>query len=417
LSLVKRILKSYHVRKSILILTSRDLDISSGAAYRTIYIAKYLSKFFKIFIIDARRNTYIISKNGFIARINIRKSFISILLSLIPSLLNNILMILFRFPKEEAGRIANIFNFGIFYDALRISSKIKPFIIIIEEYYSLYMIASLLRNIFNIKHLVLDLHNIDTLRLSRYPHINKLFIKLIYLLEKRAVNNVDLSVVVSHKDLYFSKKLFNVENVIVIPNFVSYEEIVSLARSVSEKSIGDGYIIYHGDFRYYPNREALYLLMRYIMPKIWKDHPNIKLIVAGPGLPQIIKEKVRFLGYVSRETLYKLICNACCAIVPLLRGGGTRIKILEYLACGIPVISTKIGAEGLEVENFKHLITVDQIEDIPQVFELIVRDDSLREKIKSNAIILIKEKYDINIVMEKFLNKIEEWIKINQIAG
>jgi glycosyltransferase involved in cell wall biosynthesis len=326
-------------------------------------------------------------------------------------MLNRVLSIL-KFPKEEIGRITSIFDLGIFCNALRIGLKVRPFLIIIEEYYSLTKIASLLRKITRAKYLVLDLHNIDTLRFLRYPNINKYFVKLIYMLEKKASDIADLVMVVSNYDFYLTKKIFNINHAIVVPNFIPYNELECIKSESLEdlkRNLSSVYVVFHGDFRYFPNREALSILLKHIMPKIWRQYPTIKLIVMGPGLPRISGERVVLMGYVPQRTLYKMLCNAYCAMVPLLRGGGSRIKILEYMACGTPVISTRIGAEGLEVENFKHILLVDDVDDFSLMFKLLMENSELRERIRDNAITLVKEKYDIVKAMEKFVNVCVQW--------
>jgi len=387
-------------------LTYRNLDAGGGASYRTIYIAKYLSNFFRVFIVDGQRNTYIIVDRERTMRKKQKRSILNVLLSYIPLILSRTLSLL-KFPSEEVGRITSTFDLGIFYDALRISLRIKPFIIIVEEYYSLMGIAFFLKKFFKVKHLVLDLHNIDALRLLRYPNANKTFVKLIYLLEKRMSNFADWVIVVSNRDLYLARKFFNIDRITIVPNFVPYKELEHVKHEDlgdMKKIMPDNYIVFHGDFRYYPNREALSILIKHIMPRIWKLYPTVKLVVVGPGLPRVSKGRVLLMGYVSQETLYKILRNACCAIVPLLRGGGTRIKILEYMANGVPVISTKIGAEGLEVENFKHIILANSVDDIPLMFRVLMENDELREKIRHNAITLIKETYDIAKAMREFIS-------------
>jgi glycosyltransferase involved in cell wall biosynthesis len=400
--------------KSILILTYRNLDAGGGASYRTTHIAKYLSRFFNVLIVDGWRNTYIVAKHGSLKRRIENRSRLSILLSYIPLIFNRFLNIL-GFPREEVGRLTSILDLGLFYDALRVSLKAKPFLIIVEEYYSLIVIAFLLKKIFKVKYLILDLHNIDTLRLLRYPNINKIFLKLIYVLERKAFNTADLIIVVSDRDMHFAKKIFNnVNSIVVVPNFVSYSELETMKHGglgELEEVIRDEYIVFHGDFRYYPNREALFNLLKHIMPRIWELYPTIKLVIMGPGLPQFLGERVISLGYVSQKTLYRILCNAGYALVPLLRGGGTRIKILEYMACGVPVISTRVGAEGLSVENFKHIVLVDSIDEFPLMLKMLIENNELRERIKYNAVNLIKERYDIDKAMEKFIDICFKWMK------
>jgi len=165
------------------------------------------------------------------------------------------------------------------------------------------------------------------------------------------------------------------------------------------------YVVFHGDYRYFPNREAVINLLKHVMPKIWKTYPDIHLLIIGPGISKFKKGNIISLGYLSQEELYGIISKAVCAIVPLLRGGGTRIKVLEYMACGVPVISTRIGVEGLEVTHLEHVLIAESLEDIPRLFELLIKNSSLRMKLIYNASILVKSKYDVtNVVSE--VNKV-----------
>jgi len=389
-------------KPSVLILTHRDLNAGGGASYRTLNMARYLSALFRVYILDGRRNTFIVVYNGLTIRRKLKKSFVVTILSFIPSILSRVFM-LFRFPSEEVGRLTATFNLGLLLDALRIGLWIKPAIILIEEYYSLAGVTSILKKILKAKALVVDLHNIDTYRLMRYPNISRIFVKLIRVVEALACKVSDLVIVVSKLDYAIAKYLFKHRhlNVIVVPNFVAYEVVErALEGLINVKELGR-YVVYHGDFRYFPNREALLILLKHVMPEIWRDFPDIKLVLIGPGLPRFEGTKVISLGFLPQEELYAVITGAVCAIVPLLRGGGTRIKVLEYMACGIPVISTRVSAEGLEVESYKHIILINDVTEIPSAFKALINDIKLRNALVLNALNLVRSKYDGRKVIEE----------------
>jgi len=157
-----------------------------------------------------------------------QKSILDTLLSYISSILSRTLSPL-KFSSEEVRRITSTFDLSIFYDALRISLRIKPSFIIVKEYYSLMGITFLFtKEIFKVKYSVLDLYNIDTLRLLLYPSANRTFVKLIYLLEEGMSNSVDWVIVVSNRDLYLAKNFFNISCITIVP--MSYYKELELVK-------------------------------------------------------------------------------------------------------------------------------------------------------------------------------------------
>ena len=89
--------------------------------------------------------------------------------------------------------------------------------------------------------------------------------------------------------------------------------------------------------------------------------------------------------------------KAALIVVPLLNGGGTRIKILEAMAFGKAVISTTVGAEGLDVDSGRHILIADQADDFAEQCIRLLQNKELRNEIASNGYRLVKEKYDIGV--------------------
>ena len=113
-------------------------------------------------------------------------------------------------------------------------------------------------------------------------------------------------------------------------------------------------LLFIGSFRHDPNRVALDWFVRSVMPKILQKEPRARLVVAGSEPPPAhayadYAGNLEMLGYVEdiREPLAKYAVFVC----PILSGSGVRVKLLEAFAAGIPVVSTRIGAEGLASED------------------------------------------------------------------
>ena len=122
-------------------------------------------------------------------------------------------------------------------------------------------------------------------------------------------------------------------------------------------------VIFHGTLDYPPNRNAVLLLENKIIYQLKQMGIKVVALIVGNNPPHKIGRFGDFIYTGGVEKLEDYIKLADVAVVPLLEGGGTRIKILEYFAACIPVISTSKGAEGLLVENNKHLIIADNWND------------------------------------------------------
>ena len=136
-------------------------------------------------------------------------------------------------------------------------------------------------------------------------------------------------------------------------------------------------LLFIGGYDYRPNIEAAERLVNHILPLIRKTVPDAKVLIAGKGsenLPsrKMAPENVEYLGYVADlDELYANTRIVCC---PLLNGGGTRIKLIEGSAYGRPLVSTRIGAEGLDFHDGKHILLRDSDEDFAQACALLLRD-------------------------------------------
>jgi glycosyltransferase involved in cell wall biosynthesis len=134
------------------------------------------------------------------------------------------------------------------------------------------------------------------------------------------------------------------------------------------------------------------------------------LIVGAGHLPQTMNDLLydNSLFFTHAVSDVKPWYNmASVAVVPLLNGSGTRLKILEAMGLGIPVVSTSIGAEGIEYADGHDILIADnEIAFAEKVVHLLSKKEQ-RLRLQQNARTLVKEKYDWNIIgdsMEEILN-------------
>src|SRR5690242_15716622 len=126
-------------------------------------------------------------------------------------------------------------------------------------------------------------------------------------------------------------------------------------------------ILFVGNFLYYPNIDAALYFCKDIFPLILKEVPNAILFIVGNSPPPEIqalgaqnKSNVVITGYVS--SLYPFYKSAKVVVCPLRIGGGIKVKILEAVRAGKAIVSTSVGAQGLNIDN-QLLCIVDKVSD------------------------------------------------------
>jgi polysaccharide biosynthesis protein PslH len=253
-----------------------------------------------------------------------------------------------------------------------------------------------------IKKYVLDEHNIywELLKFPAFQLKSKIYNNLVFhrnkSIEIKAIRDASHELVCSDRDkqviLRENPKLD--EKISIIPNcvdFSKYQKYSSKKDQVTNKNCFC--VIFIGLLSYPPNLDALYTICNKIAPNFGD---NVKFIIIGKNQPNISRPKnVNFLGYV--EDIKRYIIESDICIAPLRYGSGTRLKILEYMAIGKPVISTTKGAEGIDFKNGENIIIQDDLDKFSETIRDLLADEKRREKLGKNARDLIKLKYDWQI--------------------
>jgi glycosyltransferase involved in cell wall biosynthesis len=165
-------------------------------------------------------------------------------------------------------------------------------------------------------------------------------------------------------------------------------------------------ILFCGSLDYFPNNEGLIWFIDNCWKGILNNISNAKFSIIGSGNPspellnRVSNYNLNFIGKVDDVSEYYE--KTSIAIVPLLSGSGTRLKILEAFNLGSTIVSTSLGAEGIECENYEHLLIADNsIDFVSKVIELFNSQD-LRNELSKNARRLIELKYDWDVIGETF---------------
>lgn len=156
-------------------------------------------------------------------------------------------------------------------------------------------------------------------------------------------------------------------------------------------------LLYIGTMSYPPNEDAVLLLAEEILPRVREHVPDARLLVVGRDVTARIsalaqRADVQVLGAVP--DIVPCYEQARVTVVPLRVGGGTRLKILESMALGRPVVTTAIGAEGLAASDGQHLLVRDDPAEFARATVRLLQDPVAAGRLASNARALIEERYD-----------------------
>lgn len=155
--------------------------------------------------------------------------------------------------------------------------------------------------------------------------------------------------------------------------------------------------LYHiGAMDWLPNQESVDWLLNQVMPVMEKELPSLKLYLAGRNMPekyfQLNRSNIIVLGEVPDAQAFER--DKSILVVPLLSGGGVRIKIFQAMAMGKMIITTSVGVEGIEAENSRHIMLADTAVDFIAAIKQAVNAPSLITATGLHARQLIEQKYD-----------------------
>jgi polysaccharide biosynthesis protein PslH len=188
----------------------------------------------------------------------------------------------------------------------------------------------------------------------------------------------------------------------VIPNSIAFDKPYEIPDTPEVNTL-----IFPGSIRFYANCDAIKWFLEDIYPIIVTCLPGVKLKITGDhgGITLPNTTCVILTGYV--DDVKPLIARSWASLAPIRLGGGTRLKILESMSLGTPVVATSKAAEGLEVEHDKHLLIADDPKEYADAVIRLLLDRGLRNRLSENGLQLVAEKYNWAINIEFFLKLVE----------
>ena len=206
--------------------------------------------------------------------------------------------------------------------------------------------------------------------------------------------------VCSKSDRKILANKYNLNNVKVAPNTVEVPEVK--LKKVSEAPFT---FLFVGNLNYYPNLDAVRYFANEILPIIRKlSVKPFRFRIVGPGDYTKLRgfsehSDIDLVGRV--EHVAECYQHADAVVVPLRAGGGTRIKVLEAFSYNVPVISTSIGASGIEVEEGNELLLADSPVEFAEKCVLLMKDEDLSSRLTKQAFACVSSRYSHQALVDR----------------
>jgi glycosyltransferase involved in cell wall biosynthesis len=222
-------------------------------------------------------------------------------------------------------------------------------------------------------------HNVESLIWRRYMETEANPMKRWYVrqqlhkfetFERWAYSSASAAIAVSEPDAELMRQRFGVGEVSIVENGVDTDYF----RPQRDVDRDPARILFLGSLDWRPNQDAVNLLLNDIFPKVREQVPEATLALVGRHPPDWLRARAAESPgvelYSDVPDVRPFLASCGMLAVPLRIGGGSRLKILEALACGTPVVSTRIGAEGLNLAAGRDLVIAESIDGMA---EAIVR--------------------------------------------
>jgi sugar transferase (PEP-CTERM/EpsH1 system associated) len=387
----------------------------SGHRLRTFHVLKYLGERHNVFFLGFNRNgtnfcdtapieAYCASVETFSISEDVSK--LRFYYSLLLNLCSPLPFVAHKYYRKELRRSIQ-----------RIISDKKIDIV----HFDMLPLARYLNDIGDVPSVLVQ-HNVESQRVYRLAQnskslIFKLFMleqfRKLYKFEKNVLDKFAICTAVSDVDATHFRRMNSQARIYVIPNgvdtkFFTCENFSTLGNS----------LIWVGSMRDLYNREAVDYFCTEIFPRIREVVPDVSFNAVGRSPTKVLVElsksdtNVSVLGYV--DDIRPHVKKAAVYVAPMRSGGGTKLKILNALSMGKAVVTTSVGAEGIDINHREHVMIADDPETFTTMTIDLLRNPELRKELGKNGRKWMVERYD----WEKICSNMEHaYNEIRSLTG
>ena len=255
--------------------------------------------------------------------------------------------------------------------------------------------------------LILDWHNIESEILSRYAENESNPLRRVYAertstlsrgVENELLRLCDAHTVCSEREREVLHARVREARIEVVGNGVDCDFFAANSASAGERCD----VLFMGRMDYHANVDAALFFVDKVWPLIQARRPELRLVIVGaqPAKPILALRNRGITVTGTVDDVRPYYQSALTSVVPLRVGGGTRLKVLEAMAAGTPVISTTLGAEGLAITPGKDILIADSPEAIAEAVVSLQGGSPQWSEISANGRRLVRTRYDWSVVGE-----------------
>ncbi|MFC1831208.1 glycosyltransferase [Thermodesulfobacteriota bacterium] len=258
---------------------------------------------------------------------------------------------------------------------------------------------------------VLFQHNVEHLLWERQAQQEKRYLrKQVYTREYRLVKRFEevlcrefrRVVCVSEEDAAVLRHRFGLDHVFSIDTGVDVEYFVPSDNPPVKQRV-----VFTGSMDWLPNIDAMRWFVREVFPKVQESFPEAELAIVGrnpaPEIQRLAEGNSKIIVSGSVPDVRPWMAQAEVFVVPIRVGGGTRLKIYEAMAMGLPIVSTTIGAEGLKYAHGDNILIVDTVDDFAGSVVELLRDQARRTSMGLAARRFVLENFAWPRIAHQFL--------------
>lgn len=252
---------------------------------------------------------------------------------------------------------------------------------------------------------ILDNHNVEHVVLGRYVSLEQNPAKRFYSWsemrklrkwEKDTCRRAAVGMACSENDRHLLRSLCPGLRLTVVPN------VVDVDRYVPQREDNSSTILFQAAMDWFPNRDAVSFFVDRVLPILGRRMPHIRFVVAGRNpSPSFVSKFAGVPGIEFTGTVSDMRCEiakAAVCVVPLRIGSGTRLKILEAAAMAKPIVSTRVGAEGLEFVDGEEIVLADQPSDFARAIVDLLADPVRRRAMGLAARRRVEIQYGMSVL-------------------
>jgi len=243
---------------------------------------------------------------------------------------------------------------------------------------------------------VLNLHNIESVLHARCAEAegavaglaHRAFFTACRKLEEDWLPRFSTVLAASFHDAATVLEIAPFAHVKVYHNAIPFQPVPELAEEDA--------IVFSANMEYHPNSSAVRFFRKEVWPRLRERWPGLVWRLLGKN-PEAVSQftsgdpRIEVIGQV--DDAVRELARAKVAVVPVLAGSGTRLKILEAWAARVPVVSTQLGAEGLPVRDGEHLLLADSAEDFAEAVSRLLANTDLRRKVGWAGRLLLEKEF------------------------